>query len=968
MNAFKKISAIVLSLAMIMSCAFSTVVFADNPFTDVDSTNQFATAIEDLVDKGIINGYANEDGTYSFKPEGEITRAEFAKIIAVASVPTGYVFGAYAPSFSDVLAGNWALPYIEYAVRAKIINGMGDGTFAPDSPVTYAQAVKMVVCALGYGNVITPAAEGTPWYQPYIEMANRLNVTTGAFSAVDANASRGLVAQLIYNMNKTSPVVQTGVDSMGKPIYSSSGSSYESETKNTKSVSGQLVAVFNNTLSGKSEGLRKDEVLVVSGSKEYILVMGKYEASELDDLLGYKVNVTYSEDSSGDLTLESIKKASSNEEYTVNDIDIIEVTETSIEYYDESAKNGIRELKINTDMDVLKNRAPIDMDKLVDELKVENGQITFIDIDDNSVMDIAFIKSYDVYFVGSVTKSNGIYNVYDKFDSSRKLQLDEDESEISVKLASNSSDKLTDTALSAISANSVVLVAEAEDGSDEIDVIVSKKTASGSSSSSEVKRIESGVSITFGTKKVYLSNYYLDNLEENESTQGVSVGDTCTAYLDHLGRLVAISKTTATVNYGYVTLAGSKSSSMDDENYLVRMYDTTGKLYSELPVASKGFKINGKSADAEDLEAAIATAAEIANEGKAESKIKNAESAVLVKYEIKNNELKSVYLIDEETDEESDDYIEGAIHPKYIAEKTALTFRSSSNSFREGNTSKFTISSSTKVIVVPDDRSDAGYRFTTGTGYFTDGLTYLIDAYDADGTSPAKVVVVYGISNTIKATADTILVKSIEEELNSYNEKVEKLTYYKLGSGEEEFFAYGEEEDVFDGIESGDIIRFFVVGDYYEEIDGSDVKVGIIVNNVELMLDASEDEFIVPDNYTNEKYPGAIYHTVGGTYVAMYGTLIKKPNVMSGGADKDENIQVSATGSVDDEITFTVSSSTTSPTPIIRYVGDEPDDIFEFGLTEYDLVDINPDPDLASKVFIVRRGSSGNIQAIVIYE
>ena len=27
---------------------------------------------------------------------------------------------------------------------------MGDGTFAPDAPVTYEQALKMVVCTLGY--------------------------------------------------------------------------------------------------------------------------------------------------------------------------------------------------------------------------------------------------------------------------------------------------------------------------------------------------------------------------------------------------------------------------------------------------------------------------------------------------------------------------------------------------------------------------------------------------------------------------------------------------------------------------------------------------------------------------------------------------------------------------------------------------------------------------------------------------
>ena len=48
--------------------------------------------------------------------------------------------------FTDVDASHWAKNYIQTAYNLGIIAGMGDGTFAPDAPVTYEQALKMVVC------------------------------------------------------------------------------------------------------------------------------------------------------------------------------------------------------------------------------------------------------------------------------------------------------------------------------------------------------------------------------------------------------------------------------------------------------------------------------------------------------------------------------------------------------------------------------------------------------------------------------------------------------------------------------------------------------------------------------------------------------------------------------------------------------------------------------------------------------
>ncbi len=147
MRNLKKVLSTIMAAAMLMSvvvfnASATTVSFSDK--ADVVNTE----AVDMAVALQIINGY--EDGT--FRPEGNITRAEMTKMIAVlmhggmdpvlGTNPTG-------ASFTDV-RGHWAEKYIEYCVAEGIVAGMGDGTFVPDGNVTGTQAAKMLLVALGY--------------------------------------------------------------------------------------------------------------------------------------------------------------------------------------------------------------------------------------------------------------------------------------------------------------------------------------------------------------------------------------------------------------------------------------------------------------------------------------------------------------------------------------------------------------------------------------------------------------------------------------------------------------------------------------------------------------------------------------------------------------------------------------------------------------------------------------------------
>lgn len=71
---------------------------------------------------------------------------------------------------------------VEALAAREIINGMGDGTFAPNSDMTRAQFATIVVKALG----LTPKANGkfkdvtsNAWYAPYIGTANTYGIVNG---------------------------------------------------------------------------------------------------------------------------------------------------------------------------------------------------------------------------------------------------------------------------------------------------------------------------------------------------------------------------------------------------------------------------------------------------------------------------------------------------------------------------------------------------------------------------------------------------------------------------------------------------------------------------------------------------------------------------------------------------------------------------------------------------------------------
>jgi len=92
---------------------------------------------------GIVTGYP--DGT--FKPDGSVTRAEFASMLMRGVKPADEGMQLVFKDKDKI--GNWAVKAVQQAVKLGIITGYADGTFRPNANITHAEMISMVIRASG---------------------------------------------------------------------------------------------------------------------------------------------------------------------------------------------------------------------------------------------------------------------------------------------------------------------------------------------------------------------------------------------------------------------------------------------------------------------------------------------------------------------------------------------------------------------------------------------------------------------------------------------------------------------------------------------------------------------------------------------------------------------------------------------------------------------------------------------------
>ena len=219
----KRLTIIFLCLTYFLT---NTIVYASGISTAYTAEQK----IEKLKEYNIMCGY--EDG--NFYPQNNITRAEFCKIVSVISGLQTDKPVNNCDFFADVPQDHWANKYIISCCNNGLVNGvfreeelyfvdldengneidrsklfykdnisdlygtdvkLPENIFAPDDYIIYQDALKILVCVLGYEDL---AKQRGDYPYGYVSTAKEIGIIGNDFSSEDF-ISREITAEVVYN-------------------------------------------------------------------------------------------------------------------------------------------------------------------------------------------------------------------------------------------------------------------------------------------------------------------------------------------------------------------------------------------------------------------------------------------------------------------------------------------------------------------------------------------------------------------------------------------------------------------------------------------------------------------------------------------------------------------------------------------------------------------------------------------------
>ncbi len=159
---------------------------------DAKGTNA-SKAVQYLVDQGVVEGY--EDGT--FKPEQDINRAEFLKIVLESSEKDSTTCDSIV-DYDDVRPGQWFYNIICQATKKGIVQGYPDGSFKPGDTINFAEASKIIAKVK---EVEVEEEDSAEWFKPFTQALGRERIVPGSVSDIAKKISRGEMAQMIWGID-----------------------------------------------------------------------------------------------------------------------------------------------------------------------------------------------------------------------------------------------------------------------------------------------------------------------------------------------------------------------------------------------------------------------------------------------------------------------------------------------------------------------------------------------------------------------------------------------------------------------------------------------------------------------------------------------------------------------------------------------------------------------------------------------
>ena len=180
----QRILSALLALCIVFTLVPTALAAKADDFTDVSRSDWFYDYVDYVTSKGYFRGTTET----TFSPQRNMTRAMFVVVLFRFDGAKG---DSSQSAFTDVAPGAWCTAAINWAAANKIVEGKGDGTFAPDAPITRAQMCAIIDRYLNYykkDNKVTLSQTGS-----VSAMSDQNTVPSYAVDAIKQSQRYGLI-------------------------------------------------------------------------------------------------------------------------------------------------------------------------------------------------------------------------------------------------------------------------------------------------------------------------------------------------------------------------------------------------------------------------------------------------------------------------------------------------------------------------------------------------------------------------------------------------------------------------------------------------------------------------------------------------------------------------------------------------------------------------------------------------------
>ena len=479
-----------------------------------------------------------------------MTREDFA--VSVSRMLNIHTDESAVRYFSDVEQSGYAVSAINALVEREIVSLSSDNRFRPMEYVTKQEAIKMLICALGYGEY-AEITGGFP--NGYTSLAVKLDMTDGVNLSGEFTKKDAYI--MMYNALHTNIYTADSIDIYGNVVYSQDSETLMGEYHNVYRYEGTVTAVYGQNMN--TSGMPGKNGISIDG-----VLYEKDETLEVDAFFGSLCKVWFLGNPNEDIgSVIYLTEKNHVAETVVIKPDLYkDYTGDVIRYYVSETSSRAKKIDLKS-ANFVYNGTPLLSDYESTLENINKGSITIKDSNGDDDYDLVIIEDYRNFVVGSVNDDT----IYNKMNAGESISFDDYETKCVYMAAGGDLD------YSEIIVGNVLSIAESKD-QEALKVIVSTTEVSGKASS--VSRDEEELSVIIdGNEYIFDESYYKSLISENGVLKYNLQMSSYYYKLDHFNNICWIDADSSGMKVGYILHVWQEEPQLEDMPIYVKIFTSS---------------------------------------------------------------------------------------------------------------------------------------------------------------------------------------------------------------------------------------------------------------------------------------------------------------------------------------------------------------------------------------------------------